>query len=291
MQQISPKDRPKLIALGVGVVAVFGFAIKTTMDSLNSVAGAPSPAAGVTTAGATAPPTTAGVVPAAPAPDATTPEANSETYVLKSNYPDNRGRDPFTPVSDSEFAKHSVKITTFATPPPPPQITTGGTGALSGGTMRMLRNGLKGFENRKKTLDQLDQEMGRVGNTPPVPRPVVKVLPPPPPPYTVIGVLIGEPGGRDVAILTRNATTDKKFVVAGDALEGGYTVTAIDSGGVRVTHPGRRPMTTDAEPIPVGGSTEYYLPKQTTVVPATSMTLPLGASPNPGTSTNVPGAK
>ncbi|MBC8137726.1 MAG: hypothetical protein H8F28_17740 [Fibrella sp.] len=279
MQQISPKDRPKLIALVVGVVLVVGFGIKTTMDTLASVSGgggAPKPAAT---------PAVAGVRPdAATTPADTKTETASDTFVLTNADTGNRGRDPFTPVPDSEFAKRSVKVIGLVPPPPPPApapMAGGTTNVFGRNTIKTFRQGLAGLDEREKALAALTSEMKEVNKAPVRPEPVVKVLPPPPPPYAVVGVLIGEPGGRDVAILSRNASTDKKFVVAGDALEGGFTVTAIESGGVRVMHPGRRPTTTTipgSAPVPVGDSTEYYLPKQTTVVPATSVTLPLEAA-------------
>ncbi|MBC7807763.1 MAG: hypothetical protein H7145_16645 [Akkermansiaceae bacterium] len=287
MQQINPKDRPKLIALIVAVVLVVGFGVKTTTDTLSTVSG--------TTLVPVATPTAAAA--AAVAPDSavatTTPEVPSNTFVLRNTYYDKRGRDPFTPVADSEFAKYSVKISGLVVPPPPPPsapIVTGNTNVFGRNTFKEFRQGLDSLNARNNNLSQLNKEMSGVGASPVLPAPTFKILPPPPPPYTVVGVLIGEAGGRDVAILSRNAGTDKKFVVTGDALEGGYTVTAIESGGVRVMHPGRRSTTAaipNAAPVPVGGSTEYYLPKQTTVVPATSVTLPLEGESKTGT----PGAK
>lgn len=282
MQQLNPKDRPKLIGLIIGVVLVLGFGVKTTMDTMAMVSGGtPRPAPSAT-------PGAAGVT-ATAAPAAAAPEAAPGAFIIKRGYTDSRGRDPFSRVADSEFAKYSVKISSLAPPPPPPApVVTGNTGVFGRNTFKEFRKGIENLNERNKTLNDINQELNGVGANTPVPPPVVKVLPPPPPPYTVIGVLIGEPGGRDVAILSRSGSSDRKFVVAGDDLEGGYKVTAIESGGVRVTHPGRRATTSTvpgANPIPVGGGTEYYLPKQTTVVPATSMTIPLGdtsKSPAPG---------
>jgi hypothetical protein len=285
MQQLSPKDRPKLIGLIIGVVLVLGFGVKTTMDTMATVSGGtprPAPSSSPVAAGAVA--TTAATTTAA------APEANTGTYIIKRGYTDNRGRDPFSRVSDSEFAKYSVKIPSLAPPPPPAPIVTGNTGVLGRNTFKAFREGINNLNARQKDLSSIDRELSGVGASVPVPPPVVKVLPPPPPPYTVVGVLIGEPGGRDVAILSRTTGSDKKFVVAGDDLEGGYKVTAIESGGVRVTHPGRRATTSTvpgANPVPVAGGTEYYLPKQTTVVPATSMTIPLGDT----SKTSAPGVK
>ncbi len=284
MQQISPKDRPKLIALVVGVLLVVGFGIKSTMDTLASV-NAPSAAPPPAAAGG-------GVQPiAAPAAAAAAAAPPTEPFVLRNTYPADRSRDPFTPVPDSEFAKYSIKVADFVKPPPPPQIVIGNTGPLGKRTFGDFRDRINAM-NRQKNLDGILDEVKNVAAATVIPPPVVKVLPPPPPPYAVVGVLIGEPGGRDVAILRRTAGGDKKFVVAGDALEGGYTVTGIDSGGVRVTHPGQRSRTEPipgAPSIPLGGTTEYYLPKQTTVVPATSVTLPLEGAANPGAPAQTPG--
>lgn len=289
MQQISPKDRPKLIGLIVASVLVVGFGVKTTMDTMATVSGG-TPAPGATPAAA--------VEPTAAATTATTPEAVPASYVLKDNYAASRGRDPFTVVSDSELAKYSVKIRGIATgtnPLPPARIVTGNVGVLGRNTFQELRNGGERAEQNNRELTGFNNIPVTAATPAAVPPPpVFKVLPPAPPPYAVVGVLIGEPGGRDVAILARTSGGDKKFVVEGDSLEGGYTVTAIESTGVRVTHPGRRKTTTTipgAVPIPVGDSGEYYLPKQTTVVPATTIMLPLQEASRSGASANAAGAK
>ena len=251
---------------------------KMSWDSIMAVSPAPPPA--VSSPGATTP-TVAGVAPATPGAIAASPPPTTGAYILDGRMggATPNGRDPFTPVSDEILAKASVRPKNFI-PTPAPSPTPAGVPRLpivQGGIAKSFRDGMNALNQRDKALD----EIGLIDKAPVIPPPTVRVLPPPPPPYTVSGVLIGEPGGRDVAILRHDGTeNEKRFVVVGDSLEGGYTVSAIESGGVIVKHPGRRPSTTviPGAPPAMANGVEYKL-KQTITVPAATRTLPLEAAP------------
>lgn len=144
MQELNPKDRPKLIALGVAAVLVVGFGIKTTMDTMASVSGGARPAATPTpavapVAGATA---TGASPTTAPSPGA---------YVLGSGYGSTSGRDPFTPVSDAEFAKYGVKVPELIPAPvPSPTPIIGGTGIANRGVFKALAQGIQNYRSQNE---------------------------------------------------------------------------------------------------------------------------------------------
>ncbi|MBC8140850.1 MAG: hypothetical protein H7Y38_05355 [Armatimonadetes bacterium] len=289
MAKPSPKDIQLYVLIGLVVIAV-GVVGKPLLFPDKPPTPAPG-AATVPAPGAT--PAVAGVVVGpdkTPAPGAVPGAPGSgDAYVVGGrNRFAAQGRDPFTPVPDELIAGQSVRIPKIE-PAPSPSSTL--PTRLGGNAIRNLQNGFAGL-NRNATLDK---ELRDIEGAPiPIKPPEVRVLPPTPPPYTVAGVLIGEFGGRDVAILKRDgAEGDKKFVVVGDSLEGGFTVTAIESNGVVVKHPGRPTVTTEipgAAPIPIGDTGAVNKPKQTIIVPAVTATLPL-ATASPAATTNTSRAR
>ncbi len=281
MKQGNTKETPKwaLPALFVGLVLVFGYIAKTTMDSLNParpVGGTGVPGGVVKT------PQVAGVGAGSPAPGASPTTVPPGHYVVGGRNIMAKGKDPFTVVPDSRLA--GVGLHPFPAPVPltRPAARSTGVGSLGNTTFERLRNGIETRKGQNRDIDEMYRDMQGGGGASANPGPSLKILPPPPPPYTVAGVLIGEAGARDVAILKRDGGTDRKFVVVGDPLEGGFTVTAIESGGVRVKHPGSR---TEAQVMvpgpadPATGVSRNVLRKQTNFVPETVVMLPLGVAP------------
>jgi hypothetical protein len=271
MQNVDPKDRPKLYALIGAAVVVFGIVIFVTMQSIASVspqhpASTPAPppvasAAGAT--GATATPAAPGapVVAGAAPPPGTTPT----TFIVDG--PLKQGRDPFAPVPDDRLAREAVRvIEIFPQKKPTPGQTAAKNTLVSSLPMigPVINKGIRDLQTQRSELGSISDDIDKVSKTP-----SVEVLPLAPPPYVVSGVLIGEPGGRDVAILRSVPGGDRRFVVVGEKLDGGFMVTSISSDGVKV-----RPTT------PGSTGSETSLSRQTDTGSA-PVTLPIGGAMNP----------
>lgn len=265
MQNVDPKERPKLYALIAAAVIAFGFVVKPMYDLIVPPArpGAEPPEPPRVRGGgvATAP------GPATPAAGAATPSASGNNFI-PDKFPPHFVRDPFAPVPDdvlAEAARYTVLRSTIAPSPDPSinkpsSIFAGGIGALP----RQINESAQAMIQHKTDVDAIGDEISHIGSAP-----TVVVMPTPePPPYTVSGVLIGEPGGRDVAILHRTDGADeRRFVVVGDQLENGFKVTAIESDGVRIKNPG-------------SGNSDVFLTRQPGQREST-VTLPLGGTEPP----------
>ena len=165
MQDVTPKDRPKLYVLIAAVVVVLIYAGKTTYDGIVAVspgATPPAPPAGA--------PAVAGVAPVTPG--ATASPVPTGTYVLDGRLNATGGRDPFTPVSDAILAAASVRVKSLV-PIPTPSATPGTVPKLPlvGGLATDLRKGLEALDRRNKALEEINM----IDKAPPIPPPVVKV--------------------------------------------------------------------------------------------------------------------
>jgi|GEM_PF-1188289 hypothetical protein len=214
MKPIDKKDMPKLVALIIVAVGVFGFVLKGLMFPGDAVSSPPpaagaSPAAGTPAAGQA----TAGSAESAPLSDAYDPTA--VPFVSS-------GRDPFVPNGQAA----STLAVAAPTPTPAPSVTP-----LPGPVAKPTKEKLGGI------LAQLQGNNGPISDVPPAPSGgSVEAITPPDPPapdFQVTGVVLGEGGTRSVAIL-RGADSERRFVMVGDPVGNGFVVSAINANGIEI---------------------------------------------------------
>jgi hypothetical protein len=218
MQQVDPKEMPKLYALIGLAVLLFGWVLYSNLGGGGSTSAksknANSKTADKTSASANEKPGTqvasneavAGALPFDPA---------------LVSYP-SAGADPFRP------AVGGVVIPPRKIPSPAPvrpqQLPNIGNFAKPSAPVKSLPKSLD---------DLLNQSKGKV-------KPVVVT---PNPDVLVTGVVLGNPEGanpRDVAILRKQGSDERLFVTIGDSVGNGFRVTAISAEGVELQAGNRR---------------------------------------------------
>ncbi len=232
MKKLDKKDMPKLIALVVVAVLVFGFAVWQFMPKTSAGS---SPAAGSTPSVATTGTTAA--VPAGSETTASQPEA-PQPFDVGNVQILTGGKDPFVPngpaapalpgqVSAPQQTQPASKPVKVAQREPSLGIPSPGTLPISGGG----GGGRPGTPPRFNRLPEAEPQQRR-------PAPVVAVaLPPPPPPtFVVTGVVRGEQ--EDIVILRDG--DERRFVRVGDPVGNGFKVTAVLEDGVEIGSGSRR---------------------------------------------------
>lgn len=228
MKPTSNKETPKIIALAALAVAAVGVGVVQFVLPQGAGANAnaaspkasPSPEAGASSGNgaASAASATSGADPAAVAA-ASGPIPMSQIQ-LQAN-----GRDPFMPSGPAAAEPVSARPLPPASPPPYiPRVPQNGE----------IGKGLRAGASR----DIGDIVLGpRKGASEASSKPVIVLPPPPPPAYTVTGVVLGDRGGRDVAILRGSGGTgagqeERRFVTVGEDVGNGFYVASIHANGI-----------------------------------------------------------
>jgi len=218
MKPNNNKEQQKIILVGalfVAMLAVLGYNLFGAQGTA-----APTPAPSPGAPGAAGGPPAPGASPGAPvAPPVI---FNPQGIGLVTS-----GRDPFVP------AGASTQAPTPTPPPiavkPVPQVPyTGNRGLRPDGEMRRSMEGILGISNGAG--EEGGAGSASSGTVAPVPLP-----PPAPPEYVVTGVVLGDKGGRDVAILRGSGSVgqeDRKFVTVGEDVGNGFYVAAIRADGI-----------------------------------------------------------
>jgi hypothetical protein len=187
MKPIDKKDMPKLVALVVLALGLFGFAIYQFTGGATATAPPPAPQPSAT-------PTAAPV---------TNVEAELTPEMLQSVAMVLDGRDPFKPVGAAAPTKDTLVV---------PSIHAGGGVPLAAGGLVPMPILPTPAPVRASPSPEAEQ---------------VVLPPPPPPSFTLMGAIVSDraDGGRNVAIV--KIGPESHYVTVGDPIGNGFVVSAI----------------------------------------------------------------
>jgi hypothetical protein len=223
MKPSNNKEQQKIllvVALAVAMVAVVGYNLFGTQGS--AAPAAPAPSGSPSPGAAAAATASSSATPGGPA----SPGAPTKASIIDfSTIPMvTSGRDPFVPNGPAAATNQPAP-----TPSRPPSIyipqvpQKGEIGKGLAGAMRLGNPG------------GAADDAGGGSGFPSAPKQEPVRLPDPvPPAYVVTGVVLGDKGGRDVAILRGGASgqDERKFVTVGEDVGNGFYVAAIQANGI-----------------------------------------------------------